>query len=82
MPNDLDVRGAIKDFLSRGRFYSSYEIQGYLHTTHKRLVSESACTARIRDLRKPEFGGHRVICRHRADRSSYEYSIPTAQQEA
>jgi hypothetical protein len=34
--------------------------------------SEAACSARLRDLRKPKFGGHRVIRRH-VERGLWEY---------
>lgn len=76
-----DLRSEIKDLLSRGQWYSTYEVAGYLHITAGRLISESAASARIRDLRKPAFGGHQVISRPRQGHTAWEYCIPTSSQQ-
>jgi hypothetical protein len=75
-PNDsAKTREVIRDLLSRGHHYSTYEIQGYLQITLGRLISESAVSARVRDLRKPQFGGYTVMSRPRHGCSAWEYSI-------
>ncbi len=73
--SELNVRAVIKDLLSRGHFYSTYEVVGYLQITHRKLISESAASARIRDLRKPQFGGYKVESRPRSGHTSWEYRI-------
>jgi hypothetical protein len=71
----VDARAAIRDLLSRGHWYSTYEVAGYLQITAGRLISESAASARIRDLRKPQFGGYTVKSRPRNGCSAWEYQL-------
>jgi hypothetical protein len=81
-PNDsAKTREVIRDVLSRGYAYSTYEIQGYLQITLGRMISESAVSARIRDLRKPQFGGYTVISRPRHGCTAWEYQILVNQQD-
>jgi len=81
-PNDsAKTREVIRDLLSRGHHYSNYEIQGYLQITLGRLISESAVSARVRDLCKPQFGGYTVISRKRHGVTAWEYMIPTANKD-
>lgn len=78
MPEPIDspkIREVIRDLLSRGHAYSTYEVAGFLEITIGRRISESAVSARIRDLRKPQFGGYKVISRPRQGCSAWEYSI-------
>lgn len=70
---ELNVREAIKDLLSNGHWYTANEIVGYLLITHKKLLADAAITARIRDLRKPQFGGHKVPSRPRQGSTAWEY---------
>ena len=75
-PNDSpQPREVIRDLLSRGQHYSTYEIQGYLQITLGRCISESAVSARVRDLRKPQYGGYNVISRPRSGCTAWEYQI-------
>lgn len=44
-------------------------------------ISPESVTARVRDLRKPQYGRHTVDKRRRKGTTYYEYSIPTNQQQ-
>jgi hypothetical protein len=75
-PNDsAKTREVIRELLSRGYPYTAYEVAGFLEITMKRRITESACTARIRDLRKPQFGGLIVKSRIRRGCRAGEYWI-------
>jgi phage gp37-like protein len=85
MPEPIDspkIREVIRDLLSRGHAYSTYEVVGYLEITIGRRISESAVSARIRDLRKPEFGGYTVISRPRQGCTAWEYCIEVRNERA
>lgn len=78
MPEPKDssnIREVIRDLLSRGYPYTTYEVAGFLEITIKRRISESAVSARIRDLRKPQYGGYTVNSRPRHGCSAWEYSV-------
>ncbi len=48
--------------------------EAILHRHHVR-ISDSSCTARLRDLRKPEYGGYVIEKRKRAGSNAYEYRL-------
>lgn len=50
------------------------EIAWYLRNQHNNNVSTPTISARIRDLRKPQYGGHNVV-RKKVGKLHY-YSIP------
>lgn len=85
MPEPIDspkIREVIRDLLSRGYAYTTHEVAGFLEITIGRRISESAVSARIRDLRKPQYGGYKVDSRPRHGSSAWEYSIANRNQEA
>lgn len=82
MEERVKTRQLVIDCLSRGHWYATYEIQGYLQIAGHRLISESACSARIRDLRKPQFGGFIVNSRPRAGCTAWEYRVEVEQSKA
>ena len=43
------------------RWLTSVQLQKVIKAKTGKLYSESTITARIRDLRKPEYGGHKII---------------------
>lgn len=78
MPEPIDspkIREVIRDLLSRGYAYTTYEVAGFLEITIGRRISESAVSARIRDLRKPQYGGYKVVSRPRHGCTAWEYQI-------
>lgn len=46
--------------MSDGRWWTLVELAAAVSKLYGRRVSEAAISARIRDLRKPKFGGHKV----------------------
>lgn len=80
--SNANVCSSIRDLLSRDQWYSAYEITGYLQIACKTLISESACTARVRDLRKPSYGRLNVKSRPRKGSTAWEYRIEQAEQKA
>jgi hypothetical protein len=81
-PKDIsNIREVIRDLLSRGRALTTYEVAGYLEIIEGRKISESACSARIRDLRKPQYGGYTVNSRPRHGSTAWEYQILANQQD-
>lgn len=56
----FNIHNEILKLLQR-RWLTSTQIQKAIKAREQELYSESTITARIRDLRKPEYGGHPVI---------------------
>lgn len=83
IPSDAPkTREAIAELLSRGHWYTSLEIVGFLQIAYNRPMTESAATARARELRKEKFGGYTVKCRIRQGCTAGEYRILPAEQKA
>ena len=70
----------IRKLLSQGRWLAPHEVRGILWN-HACPISPEATTARIRDLRKPQYGRLTVAKRRRPGTRYYEYSIPTNHQQ-
>lgn len=84
MPEPIDspkIREVIRDLLSRGEPMTTYEVSTHLVFIMGKCFSESAISARIRDLRKPQFGGYKVDSRPRQGSSAWEYQILASQQD-
>lgn len=82
-PEDApQTRSLVREVLSRGYWYTTYEIQGFLQIAGHRLLSESACSARVRDLRKSRYGKYNVVSRPRAGCTAWEYRIEAEQEKA
>ena len=58
-----------------GRWMSSREIHDELLSRYELDANDATITARIRDLRKPKYGGHEIGCRRRAGERAHEYSM-------
>jgi hypothetical protein len=83
IPQDAPkTRVAIAELLSRGLWYTPEEITGYLQIAHRKLISGAACTARLRDMKKPQHGGYNVKSRPRKGSTAWEYRIEQAEQRA
>lgn len=71
----------ILDLLSGPHWFAPHEIRLQLQL-QGHYVSESACTARCRDLRKVRFGAHHLVKRLRKDVGYYEYRVEVEQSKA
>lgn len=67
---------AILGIMSDGQWRTVPEIQQQLERDFNITTSETGCSARIRDLRKPENGGHTILIqRVRGAFGFYEYRL-------
>ena len=71
------TRKALFEAEKRGRWLAAWEIQRWIKALTGRRYSESGITARIRDLRKAQYGGHRIDERKRERCQSHEYRLIT-----
>jgi hypothetical protein len=71
---------AVYGFLSDGGWWTFAHIQsGVLYSDYVR-ISEAGISARIRDLRKPRYGGHVIERRATAQKGVYAYRLVTGEQ--
>jgi len=66
---------AVLYLLGDGRWWTVPELTRSVARLVGRTVSDSSTTARLRDLRKPKFGGHLVQSRRRNAGGSFEYRL-------
>jgi hypothetical protein len=52
-----------------------FEMIGHIAHYYNNLMSDSSCTARIRDLRKLRYGSHVIEKRIRTGSRAYEYRL-------
>ena len=69
------ARRELLALLTSGRKLAGYQLRERLADKGV-YISESACTARVRDLRKPNFGGHEVRKELSRDLGTFVYFIP------
>ena len=75
-PSVKTLNGYIYKVLSR--FYqwlTPQEIQSEIYTIHRMVLSDSTVTARLRDLRKPQFGGYIIEKQRLPQSNAYEYRL-------
>lgn len=72
---------AVRDLMKDGRWRLPSEICRKLRPQLGYKPGEAAVTARLRDLRKPQFGSYQVKCRRRESSRAYEYAITGGGQE-
>lgn len=65
----------VREVMDRGEYVTPFAIQSSIRVKYGVQVSDSAITARIRDLRKPQFGGHTILCRTKANSKGHEYQM-------
>ena len=74
-PAPLTLVGMVYEILRGGEWLTPYEIVRALQRKHNEWHSDSGVTARIRDLRKPRFGGFIIDKRLREGSRSFEYRL-------
>lgn len=67
---------AVRDIMADGQWRTFDEIQALLHR-REIVASEAGVSARLRDLRKPKFGGMAVEKRRRTE-GVWEYRLTAA----
>lgn len=76
-----NVQPVIYQLLSRGLWYAPHEVNMQLRLQGLH-VSPEATTARMRDLRKVEYGAHCLKKRKREGTDYFEYRIEVEQAKA
>lgn len=76
-----DPYKAIYELLSRGVWYAPHEVQLQLRLLGCH-VSPEATTARMRDLRKPQYGAYKLVKRPRSGTGYFEYTISIHEEKA
>lgn len=61
--------------LADRRWWTPAEICEEVWRTRGIRMSDSGCTARLRDARKEQFGGHKISIRRRNGTKAYEYRL-------
>ena len=74
-PSAFSLNGYLLSLMSDGEWRTPYQMQKALEISTGLWHSDSAVTARIRDLRKPGYGAHNIVKRKREGSRSYEYRI-------
>ena len=66
----------VLDLMQRARvWYMPFELVRALKIDYDILISDSSLTARLRDLRKPQYGSHIIEKRRREGSTAYEYRL-------
>ncbi len=73
-PAGVSQRQRVLSVMSDGEWHTLGNIRESIAQRWPKSDSEAAISARLRDLRKTEYGGHNVE-RRRISRSLYEYRI-------
>ena len=74
-PDISTLNGTVLDVLQRGGWWMPHELINAIQFAHDTLISDSSCTARLRDLRKPQYGAHVIEKRKRENSRAYEYRL-------
>jgi hypothetical protein len=75
-PPKLRTSDLILGMLRTGHYWwAAFEICVALREYHGIMISDSAATARLRELRNPRFGAHTIESRRREGSTAFEYRI-------
>lgn len=69
------VNDMVQVILGKGGWFTPWEICDEIYRTRGLRISDSSCTARLRDARKPQYGGHTIAIRKRAGSKAFEYKL-------
>ena len=72
MPTTGTLNAWVLECLRNGGWWMPFEMIGHIAHYYNNLMSDSSCTARIRDLRKPRYGSHVIEKRIRTGSRAYE----------
>ena len=57
------------------RWFMPWELCEAMQKLYDLRISDSSCTARLRDLRKPQYGAHNIEKRRREGSTAFEYRL-------
>ena len=70
------INGMVYAILSKsGDWWMPHELINAIRNRYDVLISDSSCTARLRDLRKARYGAHNIEKRMREGSRAYEYRL-------
>lgn len=69
------LNAIVLGIMADGKWRMPFELCDIILRTHKVRISDSSCTARIRELRRGKYGNHTVDKRIRAGSRAYEYRL-------
>jgi Lar family restriction alleviation protein len=73
-PHASRTRDRILALLREKEWLAGYEITDQLCIRYGMVISDTNATARLREARRAEFGGHNIVSRPRAGSSAWEYA--------
>lgn len=74
-PDVKSLVDMVRTLLTNGEWWAPWEICEEIWKTRGVRVSDSSCTARLRDIRKAQYGAHTVAIRKRHGTKYYEYRL-------
>lgn len=74
-PSINSLNAMVLGILSNEVWWMPWEICAAILRDKKMRISDSSCTARLRDLRKKQFGSHTIEKRIREGSRAYEYRL-------
>lgn len=74
----LSLVGMVREVMLQSEWATPYEIQRTIERVSGAWHSDSSITARMRELRRPEYGGYDVERRKREGTKSFEYRLQKA----
>jgi hypothetical protein len=74
-PSAKTLCGIVLAYLRDGKWVMPWELCAAILHDHKIMVSDSSLTARIRQLRNADYGGHIIEKRIREGSRGYEYRM-------
>lgn len=74
-PHANKTRSILLAYLSAGEWFTPFELSQKLRFVGDICISDSNLTARLREMRRPEFGGHNIVSRPRAGSTAWEYKL-------
>lgn len=69
------LNATVLEIMADGKWRMPWEICDIILRDHKVRISDSSCTARIRELRSAKYGGYLVEKRIREGSRAYEYRL-------
>ncbi len=74
-PSIKTLNGMVLRLLRDHQWWTPYDLCDQILAKYAILVSDSSITARLRDLRHPEYGFHLIEKRRIVDSNAYEYRL-------
>jgi hypothetical protein len=74
-PHVDTLNGIVLRLLQDGGWWTPWGLCNWIASNTGYLISDSSATARIRDLRKPQYGSHVIEKRRPENSNAFEYRL-------